>query len=473
MPPVRLFVLRLSALVCLGSSVVSGAEKPNVLVIVADDLGYADLGFQGCKDIPTPHLDRLAAQSVRCSNGYVSHPFCSPTRAGLLTGRYQHRFGHENNPAWLPESTTEGLPLTEMTFPSLMKQVGYATGAVGKWHLGAHPRFHPNRRGFDDYFGLLGGGHVYFPEDKASEEYTIPLNRNGTDVPQTRYMTDEIGDEAAAFVTRSAGKAWMLYTAFNAPHTPLRAPQEWLEKLAGIANESRRTYAAMVAGMDAAVGRVLAALDTTGQADNTLVFFISDNGGPNLAARTGVCFTDNTPLRGYKGDLYDGGIRVPFLIRWPARLKPGVYDRPVIALDFLPTAVAAAGGELPADRTFDGVDLVPYLTGQKTGEPHQRLFWRSGGPGGKNAVREGDWKLVRTGSTAPELYDLASDIGEAQDVASKHPDRVAALTAAIAEWEKGTVPPIFQGLKAANTSAKGKGKDKGKTKAKAKTKKGQ
>jgi arylsulfatase A-like enzyme len=203
------------------------ATKPNFLLIVADDLGYNDVGFQGSKEIPTPNLDKLAAQSLVCTNGYVSHPFCSPTRAGILMGRYQQRFGHENNPAWLPQDTVAGLPVTETTYPQLMKQAGYTTGAVGKWHLGAHPQFHPNKRGFDDYVGVLGGGHQYFPGSKSVTEYTLPINRNGKDEPQTKYLTEQFGDEASAFVGRHAGKAkpWMLYLAFNAPHTPLQAAE--------------------------------------------------------------------------------------------------------------------------------------------------------------------------------------------------------------------------------------------------------
>ena len=435
-----------------------GEERPNVLIIVADDLGYADLGFQGCKDIPTPHLDKLATQSVRCTNGYVSHPFCSPTRAGLLTGRYQQRFGHENNPAWLPEDTIAGLPVDQITLPELMKQAGYDTGAVGKWHLGAHPQFHPNKRGFDYYFGMLGGGHMYFPDSKGGAEYTIPLNRNGADIPHTRYLTDEIGDDAAAFISRETGKSWMLYVAFNAPHTPLQGPQEWIDKLSSIPNEQRRIYAAMVASMDAAVGRILAQLDASQQTENTLVFFVSDNGGPNLAAKSGTCFTDNSPLRGYKGDVYEGGMRVPFLVRWPAVLKPGVYEQPVIALDFLPTAVALAGGKLPTDRAIDGVNLIPYLTGEKTGAPHDRLFWRSGGSKGNHAIREGDWKLVKLGNQAPQLYNLAADIGEAHDLATENPEKVTALSSAIAEWEKGTMEPIFQSPKQGNPKKKVKAK---------------
>lgn len=435
----------LFALLALSSGLF--AAKPNVMVIIADDLGYHDVGFQGSTDIPTPHLDKLAARSLICTNGYVSHPFCSPTRAGIMTGRYQHRFGHENNPAWLPESTSAGLSMNETTFPSLMKQAGYTTGAVGKWHLGAHPQFHPNKRGFDEYFGALGGGHVYLPGDKGGAEYLIPLNRNGTDEPHTKYLTEHFGDEASAFVGRHAGdgKPWMLYLAFNAPHTPLQAPKEWLEKFASIQPEQRRTYAAMVAAMDAAIGGVLAKLDETKQTENTLIYFVSDNGGPNLAKKSGVNFTDNSPLRGAKGDVHEGGMRVPFLVSWPAKIKPGKYDQPVIALDFLPTSLAAA--EATAPGNLDGVNLLPFLTGEKATAPHDTLFWRSGGPGGNNAVRRGNWKLVRLGKDEPELYDLAADIGESKNIAAEHPQVVKELVTAIAEWEKGTIAPTFESPK--------------------------
>lgn len=444
----------LTPLLCLFATSVFAA-KPNVLVIIADDLGYHDVGFQGSKEIPTPNLDKLAARSLRCTNGYVSHPFCSPTRAGIMTGRYQHRFGHENNPAWLPESTTAGLSLNETTFPSLMKQAGYSTGAVGKWHLGAHPQFHPNKRGFDEYFGALGGGHQYFPGDKGGVEYTIPLNRNGKDEPQTKYLTEQFGDEAATFIGRHAGEAkpWMLYFAFNAPHTPLQAPKEWLEKLAGITDEKRRTYAAMVCAMDAAIGGVMAKLDETKQTENTLIYFVSDNGGPNLAAKSGTNFTDNSPLRGAKGMVYEGGMRVPFLVSWPAKIKPGTYEQPVIALDFLPTALAAAESSDLTPKNLDGVNLLPFLTGEKTTAPHDTLFWRMNGPGGNNAVRRGNMKLVRLGKAEPELYDLAADIGESKNLAADKPEVVKELVTAIAEWEKGTIAPTFESPKAGKPAA--------------------
>jgi arylsulfatase A-like enzyme len=442
----------------LAPSALLHAAKPNVLVIVADDLGYNDVGFQGSKEIPTPHLDKLAARGLRCTNGYVSHPFCSPTRAGIMTGRYQHRFGHENNPAWLPQSTTAGLSLNETTFPSLMQKAGYTTGAVGKWHLGAHPQFHPNKRGFDEYFGALGGGHVYFPGDKGGPEYQIPLNRNGKDEPQTKYLTDHFGEEAAAFVSRHAGetKPWMLYLAFNAPHTPLQAPKEWIEKFSSIADKNRQVYAAMVAAMDAAIGGVLAKLDETKQTENTLIYFVSDNGGPHLSARGLTNFTDNTPLRGAKGAVYEGGMRVPFLVSWPAKIKPGTYNQPVIALDFLPTSLAAAESADLTPKNLDGVNLLPFLTGEKAGAPHETLFWRSGGPGGNNAVRRGSMKLVRLGKAEPELYDLAADVGETKNLAAQKPEVVKELAAAIAEWEKGTIAPTFESPKGGQPKKKKK-----------------
>lgn len=438
---------------------VADAAKPNVLVIVADDLGYHDVGFQGSKEIPTLHLDKLAASGVRCTNGYVSHPFCSPTRAGMMSGRYQHRFGHENNPAWLPESLTEGLPLSVVTFPVLMKQAGYVTGAVGKWHLGAHPQFHPMKRGFDEYFGALGGGHAYFPSGSRSVEYGIPLNRNGKDEAQTGYLTEQFGDEAAAFVGRHARgkKPWMLYLAFNAPHTPLEAPEAWLEKFKHIENSSRRTYAAMVAAMDEAIGEVMAKVEVEGERENTLVFFVSDNGGPNLEKKSGTNFTDNTPLRGAKGDLYEGGVRVPFLVSWPAKIQPGTYEEPVIALDFLATSLAAAGESALAPKDLDGVNLLPFLTGEASGVPHETLFWRSGGFGGKHSVRRGNWKLVTGAAKGYELYDLGADVGEVKDLAEAKPEVVGELVAAIRDWEKGTVAPVFAGLGAQKTGAK-KGK---------------
>ncbi len=440
-PNLRNLFAAILALVCFNATL-HAQSKPNVLVIVADDLGYNDVGFQGCKDIATPHLDELAAQGVRCTNGYVSHPFCSPTRAGLLAGRYQQRFGHETNPDWQPKSTRDGFPVSQITMADLLRKQDFKTGLVGKWHLGAHPQFHPLRRGFDECFALLGGGHAYFPAPNGKGEYQMKMDRNGTSESHKGYLTDQFGDEASAFVDRHKGKSWFLYLAFNAPHTPLQAPKEVADKLTHITNPKRRTYAGMVQVMDANIGKVLARLDATQQRENTLVFFFSDNGGP-LERTKAATWTDNTPLRGGKTDFYEGGARVPFLISWPAKLKPAVYAQPVISLDVMATALAQCQGQLPSDRPMDSVNLIPHLTGENTAPPHDTLFWRGEGPGGKYGIRRGDWKLVRLDDKPAEIYNLATDIGETKNLAAEQPGKVAELVAAIAEWEKGTVEPAF------------------------------
>lgn len=427
----------------------AAAGKPNVIVLVADDLGYADVGFHGSKDVPTPHLDALARSGIVCTSGYVSHPFCSPTRAGLLTGRYQQRFGHENNPKWLPDNRRVGLPLTEVTLADAMRQAGYRTGAVGKWHLGAHPVFHPNRRGFDDYFGLLGGGHQYFDHNlfrtnprKAGQEYWIPLVRNDRPVEEADYLTDALGREAVAFVERHRRTPFFLYLAFNAPHTPLQVPPKFLDRVKAIEDE-KRTYAAMIAALDDAVGRLLARLRQHGLDRNTLVVFLSDNGGPTAVTRA-----SNAPFRGAKGQLYEGGVRVPFVVSWPARLKPGRFDHPVSSLDLFPTAVAAAGGETPKGARLDGVDLLPHLSGRaKPSLADRTLYWRTGG-GQSLAIRRGTMKLVRIGKKAVELYDLAADPGEATDLAARRPEVVTALTRSLDTWNATLVEPAWEPLQA-------------------------
>jgi arylsulfatase A-like enzyme len=433
--------LWIGLLVVLVSSGGFAADKPNIVVIVADDLGYADVGFQGCKDIPTPHLDALAKNGVVCTNGYVSHPFCSPTRAGLLSGRYQQRFGHENNPTWLPENKEVGLPLDQPTIADALKKLGYSTGAVGKWHLGAHPSYHPNRRGFDSYFGLLGGGHQYFNHNtfktdpmKARQEYLIPLVRNDKPVEEEAYLTDALGREAAAFVDANKSKPFFLYLAFNAPHTPLQAPQKYIDRVKEIKDEKLRTYGAMICGLDDAVGTLAAKLKEHGLTNNTLVFFFSDNGGP-----VGVTNCRNTPLRGAKGQVYEGGVRVPFVVSWPAKLKAGQYTHPVSSLDIFQTSLAASDGT--QNPALDGVDLVPHLRGESKATLADRaLFWRTGG--GQNfAVRAGSLKLVKVGKNPAELYDLANDVGESKNLADSKPNELAALQKRLDKWNGELVMP--------------------------------
>lgn len=413
----------------------AAADRPNILVIVGDDMGYADVGFHGCKDIPTPNLDALAASGVRFTNGYVSGPYCSPTRAGLLTGRYQTRFGHEFNSG----GAGGGLPLTETTLADRLKAAGYATGAVGKWHLGSSAAMHPQKRGFDEFFGFLGGAHSFF--DAAG------ILRGTEPVKEMDYTTDAFGREAVSFVERQKGKPWFLYLAFNAVHTPMHATDDRLAKFPGESDKTRRTYDAMMLAMDEAIGKVRAKLAETGQGENTLITFISDNGGPTMNGVT-VNGSRNAPLRGSKRTTLEGGVRVPFLVSWPARIKPGVFDQPAIQLDLNATALAAAGLPATPEWKLDGVNLLPFLTGEKSGAPHDALYWRFGE---QMAVRSGDWKLVRydtnadTNSgrkepvSAAKLYNLASDIHEDKDIAATNPEKLKELQAKWDEWNKRNV----------------------------------
>ena len=415
-------------------------RRPNVIVIVADDLGYADVGFNGCKDIPTPHIDSLAKNGIRCSNGYVSHSFCSPTRAGLLTGRYQQRFGHENNPTFLPDDIKVGLPVDQILLPQILKDAGYVTGAIGKWHLGAHPVFHPNARGFTEYFGFLGGGHVYIPGQKGSGEYTAPVLRDNEPVEVTEYMTDVLSHEAAAFVTRHKAAPFFLYVAYNAVHTPLQASEKYLSRFAGIEDPRRRTYAAMTSAMDDGIGEVLDAVRGAGIEKDTMIWFFSDNGGPP----ENVAPTNNAPLRGNKGQVLEGGIRVPFVVQWRGKIPEGiVYDQSVSSLDVFATSAALAGAMVPADRKIDSVNLLPHLRGEVKTAPHEWLHWRTGG-GASWAVRKGQYKLLKLTEGEAQLFDLQSDIGEGENLFEALPDVVAVLRKGHEAWNGELIPPIFE-----------------------------
>lgn len=451
--------IHFSALVLVCLSAAAGlrgaAVKPNVLLIVSDDHGYADTGFQGAKDIPTPQLDRLAKAGVRFTSGYVTHPFCSPTRAGLMTGRYQQRFGHERNPFFDPNDHTEGLPVSETLLPARMKAAGYVTGWIGKWHLGAAPEFAPDKRGFAETYGFIGGGHRFRNwETNGAVEYQVPILRNGVEVETPAHLTEALGKEAAAFVRRHAAEPWFLYLAFNAPHNPHEPTPERLARFAAIKDPVRQKYTAQVSLMDDAIGEALAALRESGQEERTLVFFFSDNGGP-----VGNNGSDNTPLRGAKGTVYEGGVRVPFLVAWPGRIAGGqTDDRPVSSVDVFATSLALAGAPMPTDKKYDSVNLLPYLTGEKSGAPHERLFWRNGE---LRAVRGGNLKLVRQPGKPDELYDLGKDVAEAKDLATSRPQDVARLGAALEAWDKELIAPVFAGLGANRPgSAKKGGKKK-------------
>jgi arylsulfatase A-like enzyme len=430
-------------------------SKPNIIVILADDLGYGELGCYGGKDAPTPNLDAMAKAGARFTSGYVTSPVCSPTRAGLLTGKYQHRFGHENNIAqsWeIEHAELMGLPVEEKTIADRLKNAGYRTACIGKWHLGVHENFHPQRRGFDEFFGFLEGGRAYLSDDHPGNFYfkssppfapvhfkesgKSPLLRGQQVVAEEEYLTDAFTREALRFMDASAEQPFFLYLAYNAVHTPITPCPRWDARLAHIENPVRRAIASMMAAMDENIGKLRDHLRERGMAENTLIIFLSDNGGspggnhtlldPNCAN-----YSLNTPLRGFKGECWEGGIRVPYLIEWPAKIKGGVtFNEPVSSMDIVPTALAAA--ETQGAEQTDGVDLIPFLSQENNGVPHEELFWRYHT---YKAVRKGSMKLVRQRNEPDQLFDLASDIGESKNLAAEKSEVLAQLQADLGVWE--------------------------------------
>ena len=443
-------LLLVSLLVALSwTGFAQSTRKPNILVIVGDDMGYADVGFHGCKDIPTPNLDALARSGVRFTNAYVSGPYCSPTRAGLLTGRYQQRFGHEFNPT-PQEGRTQaaGLPVTETTMAERFKAAGYRTAMFGKWHLGWQENQHPLSRGFEQFYGFLDGEHSYLDPEETT---THAVMDGRTPVREMKYLTEELADRAEAFLQNQGKQPFFLYLPFNAVHTPMHAIDKYLQRFSNISDSRRRTYAAMMSAMDAAIGRVLATLRAAKLEENTLVFFFSDNGGPVMQGTT-INGSRNTPLRGSKRQTYEGGIRVPFIISWKGKIPAGkVYEQPIIQLDVLPTALAAAEIKLSPETKFDGINLLPYLTGKQKGAPHENLYWRLGN---MMAIRRGTWKLVKTREgrldtdvtalsdlSDAALYNLAEDIGEQNNLAAEYPEKVKELAAAWQRWNQQLLQP--------------------------------
>jgi arylsulfatase A-like enzyme len=437
-------LLCLIGLLPLTSAGAAPAGKPNIVLILADDLGYGDIGCQGVTDFKTPNIDAIARNGVRFTSGYSSCTICSPSRAGLLTGRYQTRFGHEFNLGGEDPGTNQvpdgdkGLPLTETTLAARLKTAGYHTGAIGKWHLGDSPDRHPLSRGFDEFFGFLGGAHHY----RIEQAKRTKIQRGRTSDQGDTYLTDAFAADGADFIARNARAPFFLYLAFNAVHLPLEATPEYLARVPDIKDEKRRIHAAQTIALDDGVGRVMQALRTAGVEDDTLVFFLSDNGG----ARQGA--SSNRPLRGEKHTYYEGGIRVPWMMQWKGRLAAGkVVDAPVITLDATATALAAAGIEAPA-ANLDGVNLLPFLRGDTSTRPHETLFWRWGEHW---AIRDGDWKLVRTNeykgkaSKPPfvQLFNLAADLEEQHDLAASQPAKVAALQARWAKWNAEQAAPLW------------------------------
>ena len=429
MKPRRLTAALLLAAACLAAPAASFAAQPNLVIFYADDLGWGELGCQGNPQIPTPNIDAIARNGVRFTNGYVAATYCSPSRAGLMTGRYPTRFGHEFNSV----ANRTGLRLDQVTLAERLRSLGYATACVGKWHLGGGLEYRPTRRGFDEFFGTLANTPFFHPTNFVDSRISDDV-RPVTD--PAFYTTDAYAERAIDWIERSKGRPWFLYLPFNAQHAPLQAPKKYLDRFSGITDEKRRIFAAMMASMDDAVGRVMAKVRALGQEDNTIVFFIADNGGPTQSTTSG-----NGPLRGFKMTTFEGGPRVPFLAQWKGRWPAGkVYDLPVMNLDVLPTAVTAAGGKPEASWQLDGVDLTPFVTGVNSTRPHQTLYWRYGP---QWAVRHGDLKLVvsKGGSGKPELYDLSKDIGESKDLATTQPAKVRELQALWDKWSAEQAEP--------------------------------
>ncbi len=427
------------------------ASRPNVIVILADDLGYADVGFNGSDEIRTPHIDRLASEGARFTNAYVSAPICGPSRAGLLTGRYQDRFGFGRNPTIDPSEPTSGLPLSETPLSEALASVGYRSGVIGKWHLGVRPEYHPQERGFDHFFGFLSGGHNYFGEEltlndfseceRAYDWYRLRLMRGKERVDTKGYLTDLFSEDAVSFIgEQESGTPFFLYLAYNAPHGPLQATEKYLARYAHVENPKRRTYAAMVSALDDGVGAVLAELERRGLSDNTLVVFLSDNGGPASNA------SRNKPLRGFKSSPFEGGLRVPFALRWPSQIEAGqVYERPIISLDIFATAAAAAGYQASADRPLDGVNLLPFLRGEAQGDPHEALYWKSYDKGWV-AIRKGDAKLIEGLDGKEYYFQVSDDISESKNLLENRSAEAGTLSERSAQWNAETIAPIAPGL---------------------------
>jgi arylsulfatase A-like enzyme len=414
-------------------------ERPNIVLIIADDLGYGDLGITGSRQIKTPHIDELARDGIFCSQAYVSSAVCSPSRAGLITGINQVEFGYDNNiggsqPGFDPSFL--GLPVEVKTFPDYLDSLGYRNGLVGKWHLGAEDQFHPLARGFHEFWGYRGGGHDYFRSTEAKSGYLAKLESNFKEPQEITYLTDDKGDECVDFIQRNRDRPFFLYASFNAPHTPMQATEADLVLYKSIENDKRRTYAAMVHRLDVNVGRIVGKLKEEGLYENTLIIFISDNGGP---VSTNGSF--NGPFRGTKGTLLEGGIRVPFIATWKGKLPSAKqFDKVVTSLDLAPTFLSLAGDKNLASKGMDGVDLMPFFMEEKVDHPHVTLKWRFTISA---SIREGDWKLVRLPDRLPMLYDVSKDKYEQYDLRSKYPDVADALLRELGLWDVSLPHPVF------------------------------
>ena len=451
-------ILFLFILLFCGCSLLSAQNQfnnlkalPNIIVILVDDLGYEDVGFNGCLDIPTPNIDNIASEGVKFTNAYVSYAVCGPSRAGLITGRYQDRFGFSRNPLFAPNDPNMGLPLSEETLASTLKKSNYKSIAIGKWHLGAHETLRPLKRGFDDFYGFLSGGHQYFPENWTLQDeyevktqydaYNTKLLRNNTRVEETEYLTDALSREAVSYIDKYKDQPFFMYLAYNAPHAPLQATEKYLNRFHIIKDKKRKTYAAMVSAVDDGVGDILNKLETLSLTENTIIFFLSDNGGPenHNASNNGV-------LRGGKGDVFEGGIRVPFAMIWQNKIAANmVYDKPIISLDIFATVIAQTKTPLETKNPIDGVNLMPFLTGENNEAPHEYLFWRKF-DANDYACRNTIGQKIARRKDINMLFDLGNDISETNNLIEKKPQSFQNLKTTYEDWRNQMIDPIFLGL---------------------------
>lgn len=409
-------------------------SKPNIVIILSDDQGNADAGYQrNPSTVSTPSIDKLASDGVVFTDGYASGYVCAPTRAGLLTGRYQQRFGF-----YTASDSRQGMPLSEVTLAEMLKKEGYVTGAFGKWHLGLTEAYHPCNRGFDEFYGFLGhGAHDYFDLSLIEDPdgYHQAIYRNLTMISDTGYLTDNLAREACSFIKNKANKdnPFFLYLPFNAVHTPMQAPEEDIAKF-NTGDRKRDIQLAMLHRLDIGIGRVIETLKSEGVYENTLLFFLTDNGGAKASS------ANNLPLRDFKHSVYEGGLRVPFIVSWPEKFKPAVCDEPVISLDIMPTILAAIGAELPSDRIYDGKNFLPAITGETIKPIHDQLYFD--GNDGYWAVREGDWKLLLTKKGELELYNMTEDMVEQNNLAAANPAIVEKLQAKYEKWRSQMGKPM-------------------------------
>jgi len=398
----------------ISNNSITESSKPNIVLLFADE-----------------NLDKLAKQGVMFTQGYVSDPTCGPSRAGLMTGKYQHRFGYEENnvPGFMSKNSAAdglemGLPVEEKTIAEHLKTLGYKSGVFGKWHLGGADRFHPTKQGFDEFYGFRGGARDFFAykgEPKEEEH--------------EGYLTDALGDAAVNFIERHQNEPFFAFLSFNAVHTPMHALEEDMEHFPQLEGK-RKIVAAMTLAMDRACGKVLDKLTELGLDKNTIVVFTNDNGGP-----TDRNFSSNYPLSGTKSNHLEGGIRVPFIIKWPGHIQENIkYEHPIITLDLLPTFYAAASGDLSNLGEIDGVNLLPFIQGENLTRPHEYLFWKKQA---RAVLRDGDWKMIRFPDRPAELYDIPNDEREMNNLADQYPDRMKDMYKKIFEWESTLERPLW------------------------------